>query len=235
MSTSSAEYNLLAETGFRPLARGTEYRVWRLAVMDILAEKGYWEIVFETNSEASMSKATKEKLIKARGLIGRLLDSNHREMYANERDPAKLWTKLESRYAGKDQVRIWYLRGELSQVQYKDEPMIDYIGKLEKLFHQLSSASEDQSEKDKLHVLLSHLPLQYHPFRTAISNSPDFADLTYDNVCDRLILEHQQLIGDPGKPLSGTGPSTGAFFSGRSSQVEDTEGEDADSQDSSGR
>ena len=150
MSTSPADYNLLAGTGIRPLARGTEYRAWRLAVMDILAEKGYWEIVFETDSEASTSKATKEKLIKARGLIGKLLDSNHREMYATERDPAKLWTKLESRYAGKDQARIWDLRGKLSQVQYKDELMIDYIGKLDKLFNQLSSAGEDKSEKDKL-------------------------------------------------------------------------------------
>jgi len=95
--------------------------------------------------------------------------------------------------------------------------MLDYIGKLEKLFNQLSSAGEVQREKHKLYVLLSHLSLQYHSFLTAISNRPDFANLTYDNVCDRLILEHQHLIGDPGKPLSGTGPSTWAFFTGRSS------------------
>ena len=45
---------------------------------------------------------TEEKTIKARGLLGRLLDSNHRELYATERNLAKLWTKLEKRYAGKD-------------------------------------------------------------------------------------------------------------------------------------
>jgi len=86
-----------------------------LAVIDILADKGYWEIVFETDSETITSKATKEKLIKARGLIRRLLDSNHRKMYATERDPAKPWTKLDSQYAGKDQAKIWYLPGELSK------------------------------------------------------------------------------------------------------------------------
>ncbi|PUU78008.1 hypothetical protein B9Z19DRAFT_1065390 [Tuber borchii] len=99
---------------------------------------------------------TLEKSAKARGLMGRLLDSNHRELYATEWDPAKLWKKLES------------------------------------------SASETQSEKDKLYVLLSHLPLQYHPFHTAISNNPNFKDSTYDDICDLLILEHQQLIGDAG-------------------------------------
>ena len=217
MSTTGTEYNLLAGTGIRTLARGTEYREWCLAVIDTLAEKGYWEIVSRTDSEASTDKATKEKSAKARGLMGRLLDSNHRELYTTERDLAKLWNKQESRYAGKDEARIWYLCGELSLVQYKDEPMVDYIGNLEKLFNQRTSAGEKLTEKDKLYVLLSHLSLQYHPFHTAISNSPNFEDLTYDNVCDRLILQHQQLICDSGKPLSSTGPITGAFFSGRSS------------------
>ena len=218
MTTTPTEYNLLAGSGVRPLSRGTEYREWRLAVIDILAEKGYWQIISKLDSEPSTDKTVIEKSEKARGLLGRLLDGNHRELYATERDLAKLWKKLESRYAGKDQARIWYLRGELSQVQYKDEPMVDYIGKLEKLFNQLASAGEKQSEKDKLYNLLSHLPLQYHPFRTAISNSPNFEDLKYDDVCNRLLLEYQQIIGDAGKPLSSTGPSTEAFFSGRSSQ-----------------
>ena len=92
--------------------------------------------------------------------------------------------------------------------------MIDYIDKLDKLFNQVSSAGEDQNEKDKLYDLLSHLPIQYHHSRTALSNSPDFENLAYNTVCDRLTLEHRQLIGDPGKPLSGTGLSTGPFFSG---------------------
>ena len=217
MSTATTEYKLLAGTGIRPLSRGTEYREWRLAVIDILAEKGYWDIVSKTGSVESTDTSTKEKAAKARGLLGRLLDSNHRELYATERDPHKLWTKLESRYAGKDQARIWYLRGEVSQVKYNDEPMVDYIAKLEKLFNQLAGAGEKQAEKDKLYVLLSNLPIQYHPFRTAISSSPTFEDVKYVDVCDRLILEHQQLIGEIGKPLGGLGTTStsGAFFSSR--------------------
>jgi len=92
--------------------------------------------------------------------------------------------------------------------------MVDYIAKLEKLFNQLAGAGEKQSAKDKLYVLLSNLPIQYHPFCTMISNSPNFDDITYDNVCDRLILEHQQLIGEEGKPPGGsaTTSTNGAFF-----------------------
>jgi len=164
MSTSATEYKLFAGTGIRPLSRGTEYREWRLAAIDILAEKGYWDIVSKAETNTSSDTSTKEKAAKARGLLGRLMDSNHRELYATERDASKVWTKLESRYAGKDQARIWYLRGELSQIRYDNEPMVDYIAKLEKLFHQLAGAGETQSEKDKLHVLLSNLPIQYHPF-----------------------------------------------------------------------
>jgi len=53
--------------------------------------------------------------------------------------------------------------------------------------------------------------------RTAISNSPDFADLMYHNLCDRPMLDHQQMIGDPRNRFCGTGSSTEAFFLGRSS------------------
>jgi len=215
MRTSSSEYKLLVGTGIKALSRGTEYREWRLAVIDILAEKGYCEMVSKSGSLASSDTATREKAGKARGLLGRLMDSNHRELYATERDPHKVWTKLESRYSGKDQARIWYLWGELSQVRYNDEPMVDYIAKLEKLFNQLAGAGEPQSEKDKLCVILANLPNQYHPFRTAISNSPNFEDLKYDEACDHLILKPQQLIGDSGKPQGGTGSTRGAFVSSR--------------------
>jgi len=145
--------------------------------------------------------------------MGRLLDSNHGELYATERDPHKLWTKHESRYARKDQAHIWYLRSELANTQFEGEPMVDYISKLEKLFNQLARAGEIQKEKDKIYALLSNLPTEYHPFRTLISNNPNFADITYDHVCDRLILEHQQVTGVPTESPSSTSTSTSAFIS----------------------
>jgi len=218
MSTFTSEHKILAGTGIRPLARGSDYREWRLAVIDILAEKGYWEIVSKSTTSTTTDTDdadTKGKAAKARGLLGRLMDSNHRELYATERDPCKLWTKLEARYAGKDQARIWYLRGELSKIRYDNEPMVDYIAQLEKLFNQLANVGEKQKEKDKLYVLLANLPIQYHPFRTAISNSPNFEGVKYEDICDRLILEHQQLIGEKGKPLGGSGNTRGAFFTNR--------------------
>jgi len=109
MSASATEYKLLAGTGIRSLSQGTEYREWRLAVIDILAEKGYWDIVSKAETTTSSDTSTKNKTAKARGLLGRLMDSNHRELYVTERDASKLLTKLESRYAGKGQTRIWYL------------------------------------------------------------------------------------------------------------------------------
>jgi len=128
MSTSTYEHKILAGTGIRPLSRGSDYRESRRAVIDILAEKGYWEIVSKSMTSTSTDTDdadTKGKAAKARGLLGRLMDSNDRELYATERDPCELWTKLEARYAGKDQARIWYLRGEVSKIRYDNEPMID--------------------------------------------------------------------------------------------------------------
>jgi len=252
MSHSSSDYNLLSGTGIKPLSRGSNYREWRLAVTDILAEKGYWDIVSNTEKQSETSDKTtsdktssdtttsdttatatsshakstemstpsdtsdktyKEKSAKARGLLGRLLDSNHRELYATERDPRKLWAKLASRYAGKDQARIWYLRTELSNVQFEDEAMVDYIAKLEKLFNLVAGAGEQQSEKAKIYILLSNLPIEYHPFRTSISNNSDFDDISYNHVCDRLILEYQQLSGVPTHNLANSTQGTNAFFS----------------------
>ena len=91
----------------------------------------------------------------ARGMLGPLLDSVHRELYANVRDPKELWEKLEKRYAGKDQVRIWFLHKELSNVEYHDDNLIDYISRVEKLFHQLAAAGELRAEKDMKYLLLS--------------------------------------------------------------------------------
>jgi len=243
---------MLSGTGIKPLSGGSNYRDWRLAVTDILAEKGYWDIVSNTEKQSetcdkttsdqtssdtttsdttatatsSQAKSTetstpsdtsnktyKEKSAKARGLLGRLLDINHQELYAMERDPRKLWAKLESRYAGKDQARIWYLRTELSNVQFEDQAMVDYIAKLEKLFNLLAGAGEQQSEKDKIYILLSNLPIESHPFRTSISNNADFDDISYDHVCDRLILEYQQLSGARTHNLAKSTHGTNAFLS----------------------
>jgi len=93
MSTCTSEHKILAATSIRPLARGSDYGEWRLAVIDILAEKDYWEIVSKsgTNTCTDTDDAdTKGKAAKARGLLGRLMDSNHLELYATERDPCKL-------------------------------------------------------------------------------------------------------------------------------------------------
>jgi len=66
-------------------------------------------MVSKPGSTTNTDNTIKEKTAKVRGLLGRLLDSDHRELYSTERDPHKVWKKLKDRYAGKDQARIWYL------------------------------------------------------------------------------------------------------------------------------
>jgi transposase InsO family protein len=216
MSTSTGnEANALASLGIKCLSKAADYREWRLAVIDILAEKGYWPIVSGTmtrpEGDSAKTVAWDEKAGKARGMLGRLMDSAHRELYAEERNPGELWTKLEKRYAGKDQARIWFLKGELSKVEFRNNDLVDYIATLERLFHQLAAAGETQVEKDKKYLLLSNLPIQYHPFRTSICNNQDYDSTTYDKICDRLVLEHQQLTGGV-KPAE----ESKAFLAGKS-------------------
>ena len=46
MSKSTGnKVNILTSLGIKPLSKATNYCEWRLAVIDILAEKRYWEIV----------------------------------------------------------------------------------------------------------------------------------------------------------------------------------------------
>ena len=123
----------------------------------------------------------------------RFLDSTHRELYAEVRDARELWQKLERRYAGKDQARIWLLRDEFSKVDFHDDNLAEYTSSLEKLFNQLAAAGEVQAEKDKKYLLLSKIPLPYHPFRTITWNDSNYEDTPYEVICDRLLLEHQQL------------------------------------------
>jgi len=102
--------------------------------------------------------------------------------------------------------------------------MVDYISKLERLFNQLAGAGEIQKEKDKIYALLSNLATEYHPFRTLISNNSNFTDISYDHLCHRLILEHQQLTGVPTKSPSSTSTSTSAFISSQRSRGRMTRG-----------
>jgi len=109
------EVNILASLGINPLSKAADYREWRLAVIDILAEKGNWPLVSSTftRQENDTTKAAQwdEKAGKARGMIGQLMDSAHRELDAEDRNPTSLWNKLEKQYARKDQARIWFLKG----------------------------------------------------------------------------------------------------------------------------
>ena len=99
MSKINQVVNVLASLGIWPLSRASNYHEWILAVIDILAEKGYWQIVScksECPGETCEAQILwEQKSSKARGMLGRLLDSAHRELYAEDRDPKDLWAKLE--------------------------------------------------------------------------------------------------------------------------------------------
>ena len=98
----------------------------------------------------------------------------------------------------------------MSKVEYHDDDLVDYISRLEKLFHQLAATSELQAEKDKIYLLLSKLPLPYHPFRTTTWNDSKYDKTAYDAIFDRLILEHQQLTRGDAET-----EATNAFYAGK--------------------
>ena len=101
---------------------------------------------------------------------------------------------MKERYQGKDKQRIWFLRSELSKVQYQGEDMSDFISKLQKLLNQLLSAGcTAYEDDDKIFLLLNTLPMEYHPFKTSITNAES---LTFEEVSSRLILEHEKLAGE---------------------------------------
>jgi len=44
---------------------------------------------------------------------------------------------------------MWFLKGDLSKVEFCNNNCVVYIATLEKLFYQLAAAGETQVEKDK--------------------------------------------------------------------------------------
>jgi hypothetical protein len=76
-------------------------------------------------------------------------------------------------------------------VQYQGEDMSDFVSKLQKLLNQLLSAGcTVYGDDDKIFRLLNTLPMEYHRFRTSITNAESF---TLEEVSSRLILEHEKL------------------------------------------
>jgi len=156
------------------------------------------------------------KATKFCGYVGRMLDGNQREMYSTEHDAATVLKMLKERYHGKDKQRIWFLRSELSKVQYHGEDMSDFISKLQTLLNQLLSAGcTAYVDDDKIFLLLNTLPMEYHPVRMSIPNAES---LTFEEVSSRQTLEHKKLAGgkagsrrggvafnaENGKPSKGT-------------------------------
>jgi hypothetical protein len=130
---------------------------------------------------------------KVRGRLTQMLDGNTREIYSTERDPATVWKMLKERYKGMEKQPIWFLRSELSKVQYQLEDMSDYISKLLKLLNQLlSDGCTAYEDDDKIFLLPNTLPLEYHPVRTSITNAES---LTFEDVLSKLILENETLLG----------------------------------------
>jgi len=112
------------------------------------------------------------KASKVRGLLGPMLDANHREMSSTERNPVTVWKMQKEWYKGKDKQQIWFLSSELSKVLYKGEDMSDFISKLQKLLNQLLSAGcTAYEDDDKIFILVNPLPMEYHPFRTSSTNA----------------------------------------------------------------
>jgi hypothetical protein len=56
----------------------------------------------------------------------------------------------------------------------------------------LSVGCTAYEDNDKIFLLINTLPMEYHPFRTTIT---DAESLTFKEVCSRLILEHEKLVG----------------------------------------
>jgi hypothetical protein len=71
--------------------------------------------------------------------------------------------------------------------------MSDFLSKLQKLLNQLVSAGcTAYEDNDKIFLLLNTLPMEYHPFRSSIS---DAESLTFEEVSSKLILDHEMLAG----------------------------------------
>ena len=214
----TSDLSALTSIGFiMPLSSHSDFRNWLLAATDIFAENDWLALIkgqepqpsAATESESATASTSSSppidsklvesqqtwdmKATKVRRHLGRMLDANHQEMYSTERDSATVLKMLNERYKGKDKQRIWFLRSELSKVQYQGEDMSDFISKLQKLLNQLLSAGcTVYEDDDKVFFLLNTLLMEYHPFRTSITN---VESLTFEEVSSRPILEHEKLAG----------------------------------------
>jgi len=111
--TMTSDLSALASIGFiKPLSYHSEFRKWLLAATDIFAEQVWlaliegqepWPSAATESASATVSSSSSPpinsklvdskqawdtKATKVHGLLGWMLDGNHRKMYSTERDPA---------------------------------------------------------------------------------------------------------------------------------------------------
>jgi hypothetical protein len=116
----TSDLSALTPMGFiKPFCSSSDFRNWLLPATDFYGEHNWLALTYSwehrpfaaTKSESATASSTSSYTIdskmvesqqtwdiqatKVRGLLGRMLDASHRDMYYTERDPATVWKMLK--------------------------------------------------------------------------------------------------------------------------------------------
>ncbi|XP_056862228.1 uncharacterized protein LOC108845038 [Raphanus sativus] len=188
------------------LLRGDNYTEWATELSNSIQAKRKLGFINGTipkpASEPDLSKwlATNSMLV---GWIRTAIDPKIRSTFTFVPDAHKLWENLQRRFSVKNGVRIHQLRDEINTCQKDGQTVIEYFGRLSKLWEELdhlktpracsceaSTDIEKEREEIRVHKFLFGLDeSRFRNIRSQIIDEDPLPDI--NNVYSRVIREEQ--------------------------------------------
>ena len=177
-----------------------DYNLWSMRFEALLESKVLLEVVLrDTSVELTATEMTSElnlRMAKARSLLVHSLgDKLLRTVLSEKKDPAKMYEKLNERYAAKSSATRVQLQTELHYMKYSEEKsMSEYIDGMESLLNRLESMDCSLPASMQVAILLASFgnteTSPHGPVVSALQTLSD-SDLTWENATARLLQEYE--------------------------------------------
>lgn len=156
------------------------------------------------------------QVAKAREIIMQGLEAKPLRMCLNDRDnPFEMWHRLRQRHAVSNLMTKAQLQMKLNRLRYTDQPMSDFVDKLEEIFNRLQGMESPYPEEMQVAILLSVFgeksKSSYGAIVAALQTTS--GGLTWENVTARLLQEYEEKQWNKSREVTPAASKTGHALS----------------------
>ncbi|KAD6454911.1 hypothetical protein E3N88_09617 [Mikania micrantha] len=177
-----------------PIFKGDGYEFWSIRMRTILMSHDLWEFVTvgynRNDGDRQRFKENKKNDAKALSFIQQAVHDEVFSRIAAATSSREAWTLLETEFQGDSKVKMVKLQGlrrEFETLQMKDgEAVGDFLSRVMKIVNQKRAYGELVPDQKIVEKVLRSLPVKWDHVVTAIEESKDLTQLSFDQLMGSL-------------------------------------------------